>query len=136
MRSIWINLPVKDLEKSTTFFKEIGFKQNPNYNRSDGASFLLGEKEIVMMLFPEETFKNFTYNEIADTNKGTEVLLNIDAQSKEEVDEMAKTVKKAGGKIFAKPELSEGWMYVFGFEDLDGHRWSMLYMDFEKMKRY
>ena len=126
MRSIWINLPVKDLEKSTTFFKEIGFKQNPNYNRSDGASFLLGEKEIVMMLFPEETFKNFTYNEIADTNKGTEVLLNIDAQSKEEVDEMAKTVKKAEGKIFAKPELSEGWMYVFGFEDLDGHRWSML----------
>lgn len=129
MKSIWINLPVKDLQKSKTFFEQIGFTLNPNYHRDDGASFLLGEKEVVMMLFPEKDFKKFTNNDIADTEKGTEVLLNLDAQSREEVDKMAKTVQKAGGKIFAKPEESQGWMYIFGFEDLDGHRWSMLYMD-------
>ena len=77
--------------------------------------------------------RNFTQNEIADTKKGTEVLINIDAQSKEEVDEMAKIVRKAGGRIFAEPGESQGWMYAFGFEDLDGHRWSMLYMDMSKM---
>lgn len=48
---------------------------------------------------------------------------------------MAETVRKAGGKIFAQPADSQGWMYVFGFEDLDGHRWSMLYIDPEKMPK-
>lgn len=135
MKSIWINLPVKNLQKSKAFFEEIGFTPNPNYNRNDGASFLLGDQKVVMMLFPEKDFKGFTHNEVADTKKGTEVLLNLDAQSKNEVDEMAKKAQKAGGKIFAEPSESEGWMYVFGFEDLDGHRWSVLHMDMSKMPK-
>lgn len=99
------------------------------------ASFLIGEYNFVMMLFPEEAFKGFAGNEILDTQKGTEVLINIDAQSKAEVDEMAETVRKAGGIIYAGPGESQGWMYAFGFEDLDGHRWSMLFMEPEKMPK-
>lgn len=97
------------------------------------ASFLIGEKELVMMLFPEETFKSFTQNGLVKTGEATEVLLNIDAQSKEEVDALAKTVQKVGGTISAEPSESEGWMYGMGFKDLDGHHWSVLYMDMEKM---
>lgn len=134
MKNIWLNLPVKDLKTSTAFFKHIGFTLNPNYNRDDGASFLIGEKEVVLMLFPEQNFKEFVRHEIADTRKGSEILLNISAESREEVDEMAKKVRKAGGTIFAEPAESEGWMYVFGFMDPDGHRWSMLYMDVSKLK--
>jgi predicted lactoylglutathione lyase len=132
--NVWLNLPVRDVGKSKEFFKAIGFKINPMHeNAEDVTSFLIGKNNFVLMLFPNDVFRSFTQNEIADTKKGTEVLINIDAQSKEEVDEMAKTVRKAGGKIFAKPEESQGWMYAFGFEDLDGHRWSMLYMDKSKM---
>ncbi|OAB80446.1 VOC family protein [Cochleicola gelatinilyticus] len=134
MKSIWLNLPVKNLETSKRFYKEIGFTLNTNYNRDDGASFLIGEKEVVLMLFPEHTFKEFVRHDVADTNKGSEILLNIGAESREEVDEMAEKVKKAGGVIFAEAAESEGWMYVFGFKDPDGHRWSMLYMDLEKLK--
>ena len=86
------------------------------------------------MLFPNNMFKKFTQNEITDTKKGTEVLINIDAQSKEEVNEMAEKVRVAGGRIFAEPGESQGWMYAFGFEDLDWHRWVMLYMDMSKMQ--
>jgi predicted lactoylglutathione lyase len=86
-----------------------------------------------LLLFPNDTFENFAQNEVADTGKGTEVLLNIDAQSKEEVHEMARIVRRAGGRIFSQPGESEGWMYAFGFEDLDGHRWVTLYMDMSKM---
>ncbi|WP_200810813.1 VOC family protein [Cellulophaga tyrosinoxydans] len=85
------------------------------------------------MLFPEETFKTFSGNAVSDTTKGNEVLINFDAESKEEVDAMAEKVRKAGGKIYAEPGESQGWMYAFGFEDWDGHRWSMLYMDLAKM---
>lgn len=130
MKSIWINLPVKDLQKSKTFFKTIGFRENPMYSKVEHfASFFIGENDFVMMLFPEDTFKSFTHNEVSDTLKGTEALLSIDAQSKAEVDEMFKTVTAAGGKIFAGPAERDGWMYGFGFMDMDGHRWNMLYMD-------
>jgi predicted lactoylglutathione lyase len=134
IKNVWLNLPVKDVGKSKEFFKAIGFKINPMHeNAKDVSSFLIGENDFVLMLFPNDVFRNFTQNEIADTKQGTEVLINIDAQSKEEVDKMAKTVRKAGGRIFAEPGDSQGWMYAFGFEDLDGHRWSMLYMDMSKM---
>jgi uncharacterized protein len=134
VKSIWLNLPVNDVSKSKEFFKAIGFKSNPRHeNAEDVASFLIGENSFVLMLFPNDVFKNFSQNEIANTKNGTEVLINIDAQSKEEVDEMAKKVRGAGGTIFAEPGESQGWMYAFGFEDLDGHRWVMLYMDMRKM---
>lgn len=133
VKTFWLNLPVKDLKKSKEFYKAIGFQENLMHTSAEQlASFLIGENNMVLMLFPVEAFKNFAQNEVADTTKGTEVLLNIDAQSRQEVDEMAKLVHKAGGKIFAHPTESEGWMYAFGFEDLDGHRWVMLYMDMSK----
>lgn len=136
MKTIWLNLPVKNIKNSKAFFNAIGFRENPRHEKAEHlASFLIGEHNFVMMLFPEEAFTSFSDNAISDTKKGTEVLINIDAQSREEVDEMSETVRKAGGKIFAEPGESQGWMYAFGFEDLDGHRWSMLYMDLDKMPR-
>jgi predicted lactoylglutathione lyase len=134
MKTIWLNLPVKNLKKSKEFFKAIGFTANPMHENAEHlGSFLIGENNFVLMLFPEETFKGFVHHEVSDTRKGTEMLINIDAQSPAEVDAMAKKVKHAGGNIFAEPRESEGWMYAFGFEDLDGHRWSMLYMDAQKI---
>ena len=132
-KNIWLNLPVKNIRKSKGFFKAIGFKENPIHENNENlAGFLIGEHDFVLMLFPYDTFKGFIRDEIADTNKGKEVLINIDAQSREEVDLMAELVRKAGGKIYAEPGKSQGWMYAFGFEDLDGHRWRMLYMDMSK----
>jgi predicted lactoylglutathione lyase len=75
----------------------------------------------------------FSQNGIADPAKGSEMLINIDAQSRDEVDQMAEIVRKAGGKIYAEPAESQGWMYAFGFVDPDGHRWCMLHMDMDKM---
>jgi uncharacterized protein len=133
IKSIWLNLPVKNVSKSREFFKAIGFRENPRHaNDRNAASFFIGEHDFVLMLFPYDTFKGFIRGEIADMKKGNEVLINIDAQSREDVDKMAEKVRQAGGKIFGEPGESQGWMYAFGFEDLDGHRWSMLYMDMSK----
>ena len=85
------------------------------------------------MLFTDEMFEGFTRSRIADTNTGTEVLFSLDAESLEEVDELAKKATEAGGKVFAQPGESQGWMYGCGFADLDGHLWNVLYMDMSKM---
>jgi predicted lactoylglutathione lyase len=36
--------------------------------------------------------------------------------------------------LFAKPAENQGWMYGCGFFDLDGHRWNILFMDYDKLK--
>ncbi|KAA0227500.1 extradiol dioxygenase [candidate division KSB1 bacterium] len=135
-KELWINLPVKDVNKSREFFTKLGFTLNPHYgNSAESASFLVGTKNIVVMLFAESAFKGFTRNEIADTQKGTEVLLSIDAESRAEVDELAKKAAKAGGTVFGEPDEHQGWMYGCGFTDLDGHRWNVLHMDMSKMPK-
>ena len=134
MRSVWLNLPVKDLQKSKQFFRNIGFRENPGHrNTTHLGSFLIGEHDFVLMLFPKEIIRQYTGLPIADTNEVSEMLINIDAQSKEEVDEFAKTVTKAGGTVYFEPAEVDGWMYITSFADPDGHRWSMLYMDSSNM---
>lgn len=135
-KEFWVNLPVKDIKRSKEFFTEIGFSLNPRFGNSDeSASILIGDKNVVLMLFAEPTFKSFTRNEIADNKQSTEVLFSIDAENREEVDALAKRVSNAGGTIFSEPEENQGWMYGFGFADLDGHRWNVLYMDMSKMPK-
>ena len=135
-KEFWINLPTKDVSKTKAFFKAIGFTENTHFGENPTmASFFLGEKNVAVNFFTEEVFKSFSGNEISDTSKGTEALFSIDAQSPAEVDELAQKAVDAGGTLYGKPGKKDGWMYGCGFTDLDGHRWNVLYMDFEKMPK-
>lgn len=133
-KEIWLNLPVKDVAKSKAFFKALGFTLNTKHgDTNDNACFIIGEKNVVMMLFPEQVFKTFSQHNIADTTTATEMLISIDAETREEVDELAIKAADAGGNVFGKPADVQGWMYGCGFADLDGHRWNVLHMDMSKM---
>lgn len=135
VKEFWLNLPVKDVKKSKAFFIHLGFLFNENMggDAAHSACLLVGEKKIVVMLSDEATFKGYTGGALTDATKGAEILLSIDAQSKEEVDEMAKKAVQAGGSSNHKPTKMQGWMYGCVFSDLDGHRWNVLYMDMSKM---
>lgn len=134
-KELWINLPVKDVARSKEFFSRLGFSFNEQMSTDHSACLLVGAKKLVVMLFAEPVFKGFTQHEVADTKQATEVLFSIDAESREEVDEMAKKATDAGGMVFGKPSENQGWMYGCGFTDLDGHRWNVLYMDMSKMPK-
>lgn len=135
-KEIWLNLPVKDVAKSKEFFRNIGFTFNTKYGDSDmSASLQIGEKGIIVMLFHESMFKNFTQHNVADTKAGNEILISFDAESPAEVDELARKVEAAGGDVFGKPGEIQGWMYGCGFADPDGHRWNAVYMDWSKMPK-
>lgn len=136
VNEIWINLPVNDVARSKEFFRQIGFSFNEERcNGNDSACMVVGRNGIVVMLFAASLFKGFAANELADTSRGTEVLLSFDGESREAVDEMAKKVAAAGGNVFSPPAENQGWMYGFGFADPDGHRWNQLYMDMSKMSQ-
>ena len=132
-KELWINLPVKDINVSKEFFSRLGFSFNPRFsNNNDTACITIGTKNINVMLFKEATFNGFTKNKIADTSQATEVLFSIDAESRDEVDEMANKAASAGGTVFSQPAELQGWMYGCGFSDPDGHRWNVLFMDMTK----
>jgi len=133
-KSLWINLPVTDVSKSKDFFTKIGFTPNTQYGSTDdSASFIVGDGKIVIMLFKKELYESFAGTATPNPLSGAEVLFSIDAESPEEVDELARQVVDAGGKIYGEPGYKDGWMYGCGFTDLDGQRWSILYMDLSKM---
>ena len=132
-KELWINLPVKDINVSKEFFSRLGFSFNPRFsNNNDTACITIGTKNINVMLFKEAVFNGFTKNKIADTSQATEVLFSIDAESRDEVDEMANKAASAGGTVFSQPAELQGWMYGCGFSDPDGHCWNVLFMDMTK----
>ncbi|WDF60452.1 extradiol dioxygenase [Flavobacterium sp. KACC 22758] len=132
-KQIWLNLPVKNVAKAKDFFWKIGFSFNEQHDTPSSTCMVVGENHFVVMLFEEILFSGFSQNDVTDTKLSSEVLISIDAESREEVDQLAKKVQEAGGNVFAEPAESQGWMYGFGFADLDGHRWNVLFMDFSKL---
>jgi len=97
MKQVWLNLPVKDIEKSKKFYRDIGFRENPRHEKANHlGSFLIGENDFTLMLFPEATLSGYTGKPVPDSSKTSQMLINLDAASKEEVDTFAETVKQAG----------------------------------------
>lgn len=134
-KQIWLNLPVKNVAKAKEFFWKIGFSFNEQHDTPSSTCMVIGEGHFVVMLFEELLFKSFSQNELTDTGSSSEILISIDAENREEVDALAEKIKEAGGTVFSPPAESQGWMYGCAFADLDGHRWNVLYMDFNKLPK-
>jgi predicted lactoylglutathione lyase len=127
-RMTFINLPVKDLAKATEFFTKLGFSFDPMFT-DDNATRMIINDETSAMLVTEPFFKGFIEpQDIADTAKSREVLVGLSAESREEVDELSDNALAAGAQGLGEPE-DDGFMYMRGFRDLDGHQWSFIYMD-------
>lgn len=132
-KKIFVNLPVKDLNKSMEFFKKFGFSFNEQFTDETAASMVI-TGDIYVMLLTEQKFKQFTKKEIVDATKSTEVLVALSVDSKEEVNEMMQKVFDAGGREARDPQ-DYGFMYGRAFEDLDGHIWEIFYMDPNYVKK-
>jgi uncharacterized protein len=130
---IFVNLPVKELNKTVEFFTKLGFKFNPQFTDENATCMIIGD-DIFVMLLVEKFFKTFTKNEICDTSKYTEVLLALSGDSREKVDQMIKKAIESGGSEYREPQ-DHGWMYGRSFQDIDGHIWEIIYMDENAIKK-
>ena len=123
---IFVNLPVKNLNKSVEFFTKLDFKFNPQFT-DETATCMIVSEDIYVMLLTEAKFKTFTPKAICDATKSTEVLVALSSESRGEVDEMVRKAVAAGGTTYNKSN-DYGFMYQHGFQDLDGHIWELIYM--------
>ena len=127
---IWSNLGVSDLKRTTEFYNALGFKPNGKHSvTKELTSFLVGDDDFVMHFFLKDILKTSIKGEIADTKNANEVLFTLSAESKDQVDNWAKEVERAGGKIISKPEEFGKGYYGFVFADPDGHRFNVFYME-------
>jgi predicted lactoylglutathione lyase len=131
-RQIFVNLPVKDLGKSVEFFTKLGFRFDEQFTDKNAASMIIGEDSFVMLL-TEPFFQKFTKKAIAHTDKSTEAIIALSAETRADVDELLKKALAAGGRE-ERAAQDHGWMYGRSFEDLDGHLWEMVYMDVSQLE--
>lgn len=130
---VFVNLSVKDLDKSKEFFSKLGFAFNAQFTNKDAACMIISEDNYAMLLV-ESFFKTFTKKEIVNAKKSTEVLVAMSSESKEEVDKMLRNALAAGAKEANEPQ-DHGFMYGRSFEDLDGHIWEIFWMDPKAIKQ-
>ena len=127
-RQIFVNLAVKDLNKTIEFFTKLGFKFNPQFT-DENATCMIIENDSYVMLLVEKFFKSFIPGkEICDATKNTETLMGLSAESREKVDEMLSKAVAAGGTEYRQAQ-DYGWMYARAFQDIDGHIWEIVFMD-------
>ncbi|TGN14464.1 VOC family protein [Leptospira ilyithenensis] len=121
----FINLPVKDLDKSIQFFTKLGFTFNPDFTDEKATCMIINEHSFAMLLV-EDYFKTFSKLPIS---KGTrEFIYALSLTSRSEVEEMVKLALSSGGKP-ANDAQDHGFMYSWSFLDPDDHLWEVFFMD-------
>jgi predicted lactoylglutathione lyase len=125
-KQIYVNLPVKDLERSKAFFAALGYSFNPQFTNEQGAGMVVSEN-IYVMLLVEPFFAGFTGKPIADAKQVTEVLICLSCDSRDELEGLVAKARAAGGAV-PRALVDHGFMVQHGFEDLDGHVWELVHM--------
>jgi uncharacterized protein len=124
----FVNLPVKDLARTTEFFTKLGFSFDPESTDENGTRMIISDDTSVMLQV-EPFFREFiTPQEIVDTSRSREVIIGLSTENREQVDDLASRAVAAGGQALGDA-VDQGFMYMRGFRDLDGHQWSFIHMD-------
>jgi predicted lactoylglutathione lyase len=129
-KQIFINLAVKDLQKSMNFYTALGFTNNPQFS-DDAGKCMVWSENIFVMIMTHEKFKTFATRPIADTKSHIAGLFSLSLDSLDEVNNLMNSGIKAGG-IEPNEMRDYGFMQQRTIEDFDGHTWEIFYMDITK----
>ncbi|MDL5511148.1 glyoxalase/bleomycin resistance/extradiol dioxygenase family protein [Arenibacter sp. M-2] len=130
MKQVFINLAVKDLQKSMDFYAALGFTVNPQFS-DDSGKCMVWSDNIFVMILTHEKFKSFATKPIADTKSNLAGLFSLSVDSIDNMNKMVTNGLNSGG---TEPnEMRDyGFMQQRTIEDLDGHTWEVFYMDMSK----
>ncbi|MCD9615216.1 VOC family protein [Chryseobacterium gleum] len=131
INEIYVNLPIKDVQKTREFWTKLGFSINEQFSDEKAICVIMKENHIYAMFLKEEFFQTFTNRPFAKGDT-TQVLLAIGVNSRDEVDNMVKTAIENGGSKYSEP-MDHGWMYQSSFADLNGHQWEVMHADVSQL---
>ena len=131
-KTIYVNLPVKDLAVATRFYEAIGCEKNEQFSDHQASSMVWSDT-ITFHLLSNDYFSTFTPKKIADAHATSEVLLALSRDNREQVDAIAEAAAAAGGKADIRERMDMGWLYNRTFEDPDGHVFEAVSVDMAAM---
>ena len=124
---LFVNIPVRDLQRSIQFFEALGFNFNRQFTDATATCMLVGE-DAYFMLLNQERFAGFSKRPQGDPREQTNALFALSVGSRAEVDAMVRKAVAAGGSHAVDPQ-DHGFMYGWSFYDPDGHHWEVFWMD-------
>ncbi|HRE64798.1 MAG TPA: glyoxalase/bleomycin resistance/extradiol dioxygenase family protein [Ferruginibacter sp.] len=124
VKSIFVNLPVKDLTIAREFWTKLGFSFNEQFSDDRALCLILNDGLMYSMLISHDLFSTFTNRPIADGTT-TQVLTAIEVDSREQVNNIVKLALENGATRY-RESADHGWMYYDSFVDLDGHQWEIM----------
>ena len=125
-RKVFVNLPVKDLDRSVRFFTGLGFAFNAQFTDSRSTAMIVNDDAFVMLLV-EDFFTTFTGKPVPSPS---EVVIALSAESPDEIDDLVGRALASGGAKAQEP-IADGPMYGWSFLDPDGHHWELIHMEVE-----
>ncbi|HMR19523.1 MAG TPA: glyoxalase/bleomycin resistance/extradiol dioxygenase family protein [Sphingobacterium sp.] len=130
-RQVFINLAVKDLQKSMEFYTALGFTNNPQFS-DDMAKCMVWSDGVFVMLLTHEKFKTFATKPLADTKSTLAGLFALSLDSMGEINHIMANGLQAGG-VEPCEMIDYGFMQQRTIEDYDGHTWELFFMDMTKL---
>jgi len=129
MTNIYLNLPVKELKRSLTFYIGIGFTLIEAFKDEHSAGLSLGS--ITLMILEHARFNDFTKKHIVDAHTEVQAIFSFSVSSREEVDLITNKALALGAD---EPSPIEDLPYMYGrsFSDPDGHMWGPFFYDESK----
>ncbi len=129
--SIFVNMPVKKLSRSVEFFTELGFTFNAQFTDETSTCMIVSDT-IYVMLLEHERFESFVKKPIAGPDT-VEAIFSFSCTSADEVRTISEKAFALGARQVNEPS-DIGFMYSWGFEDLDGHLWDLFWMNPEHVQ--
>ena len=128
MTSMFVNLPVTDLERAKAFYTAIGFTINPVFSDHNAACVVVEEDHSYFMILVREYFQTFTDLPLGDPAKNPSVSTAIFVETREAVDKAVADGLAAGGSE-VRPASDYGFMYQRQLTDPDGNILEFGFMD-------
>ncbi|WP_110587915.1 VOC family protein [Microbacterium suaedae] len=125
--SVFVNLPVADLDRSKAFYTAIGAGLVPEFT-DENAACLKWDENVFFMILKTGYFATFTDKPVLSPASGAQVITAISRDSKEEVDRTRSLVLANGGGE-NKPPQDYGFMSQVSMTDPDGHILEFMWMD-------
>jgi len=128
MRSMFVNLPVTDLERAKAFYTALGFTINPLFTDHNAACVVVEEDHNYFMILVREFFQTFTDRPIGEPSRTVSATTAIFLDSREAVDTTVTNGIAAGGTE-ERSAADYGFMYQRQLTDPDGNLLEFGWMD-------
>ena len=128
MTTLFLSLPVADLERSNAYYSALGFAINPAMSDHNGTCFVIEDGHSYLMVIAREFFQTFTDRPIADPAAGPWGAFIVYVESREAVDARIADGLAAGG-VETQETTDYGFMYQRQLTDPDGHVLEFGWMD-------